>query len=402
LTVQADVSISSSGPRNAPLGALRTFLTLLVVAHHALLAYHSFAPALPESLVAQPRMWMAFPIADSQRSAAAPLLVGFNDTFFMSLLFLVSGVFAWPSLNRKGAGTFLRDRLLKLGLPFLVSAAVFAPLAYYPTFLSIRPQAVPFWRQWLSLGEWPAGPAWFLWVLLAFGALASLLYAFAPGWGNALGRGVERFAERPLRLFLLLVLVSALAYLPLAAAFNPMYWANAGPFYVQASRFLHYAVYFFAGAALGAFGLDRGPLAREGELARRWPLWVGASLGAFILATVTFLVVISTLEKGGPGALLGTFGNFTFVLSCAATSFACLAVFIRFAQKTSAVSQSLGENAYGIYLFHYFCVSWLQLALLPAPLSGAAKGVLVFAGAVLLSWGLSAGLRRIPMLRKVI
>jgi peptidoglycan/LPS O-acetylase OafA/YrhL len=400
--MKTDASIAPSGRHNAPLGALRTFLTLLVVAHHALLAYHSFAPPPPESLVAQPRMWLAFPIADSQRWTAAPLLVGFNDTFFMSLLFLVSGVFAWPSLTRKGAWTFLRDRLLKLGLPFVVSAAVFAPLAYYATFLALRPQAVPFWRQWLSLGEWPAGPAWFLWVLIAFGALASLLYAFAPAWGDALGGWVERFAHRPLRLFLLLVLVSALAYLPLAAAFNPMHWVNAGPFYVQASRFLHYAVYFFAGAALGAFGFDRGPLAREGQLARRWPLWVGASLGAFMLATVTFFAVISTLEKGGPGALLGTFGNFTFVLSCAATSFACLAVFTRFAQTPNAVSRSLGENAYGIYLFHYFCVSWLQLSLLQAPLSGAVKSLLVFAGAVLLSWGLSAGLRRLPMVRRVI
>src|SRR5687768_5239685 len=165
--------------RNAPLGALRTFLTLLVVAHHALLAYHPFAPPPPESLVSQPRMWRAFPIVDSQRWAAASLLVGFNDTFFMSLMFLVSGVFAWPSLTRKGAGTFLRDRLLKLGLPFVVSAALFAPLAYYPTFLSLGPQGVPFSRQWLSLGQWPAGPAWFLWVLLAFGLLASLLYAVA-------------------------------------------------------------------------------------------------------------------------------------------------------------------------------------------------------------------------------
>jgi peptidoglycan/LPS O-acetylase OafA/YrhL len=388
--------------RNAPLGALRTFLTLLVVAHHALLAYHPFAPPPPESLVTQPRMWMAFPVVDSQRWAAASLLVGFNDTFFMSLMFLVSGVFAWPSLTRKGAGTFLRDRLLKLGLPFVVSAGLFAPLAYYPTFLSIRPQAVPFSRQWLSLGEWPAGPAWFLWVLLAFGLLAALLYAVAPAWGSVLARGIGRFAERPRRLFLLLIVVSTLAYLPLAAVFNPMFWASAGPFFVQVSRLLHYAVYFFAGAALGAYGIERGPFARDGKLARRWPLWVIASLLAFILATVTFLIVLSTLSKGGPGALLGTFGNFTFVFSCAATSFACLALFTRFAQNRNRLTDSLGDNAYGIYLFHYFCVSWLQWSLLQAPLSGWVKASLVFAGAALLSWGLSAALRRIAIVRRVI
>jgi peptidoglycan/LPS O-acetylase OafA/YrhL len=391
-----------SASRNVPLGYLRTFLTLLVVAHHALIAYHAYAPPPPVSLVAQPRMWMAFPIVDSQRFPGVDLLIGFNDTFFMSLMFLVSGLFAWPSLARKGAGTFVRDRLLKLGLPFLVSAGLLAPLAYYPTFLSIRPQSAPFWNQWLSLGEWPAGPAWFLWVLLAFGCLAALLFTLVPNWGPALGRVVGRFADRPLALFGLLLAASALAYLPMAALFSPMHWASAGPFFVQIGRLLHYAVYFFAGAALGAFGLGRGLLASDGTLARRWPRWVLSSLGAFVLAVVTFLIVLSTLGKGGPGPLLGTFGNLTFVLSCAATSFACLALFTRFAQRPNRVADSLSENAYGIYLVHYFCVSWLQLLLLAAPLPGAAKGMLVFVGAVLLSWGLSASLRRIPMVRRVI
>jgi hypothetical protein len=38
--LQADVPA-----RNAPVGAVRAFLTLLVVAHHAVLTYHPYAPA---------------------------------------------------------------------------------------------------------------------------------------------------------------------------------------------------------------------------------------------------------------------------------------------------------------------------------------------------------------------
>ena len=47
--------------------SLRAFVTLLVVAHHAVLAYHPYAPPPASSLTAPPMLWMAFPVVDSQR-----------------------------------------------------------------------------------------------------------------------------------------------------------------------------------------------------------------------------------------------------------------------------------------------------------------------------------------------
>jgi len=61
--------------------------------------------------------------------------VAFNDLFFMSLMFFLSGLFVWGSLERKGRSRYLRDRLLRLGVPFLAVAALVAPLAYYPAYL---------------------------------------------------------------------------------------------------------------------------------------------------------------------------------------------------------------------------------------------------------------------------
>jgi hypothetical protein len=377
---------------NVPLGYLRTFVTLLVVAHHALLAYHPYAAPPAASLTTQPRLWMAFPVVDSHRSAGIDLFIGFNDTFFMSLMFLISGVFAWPSLVRKGAVRFARNRAARLGLPFLVSAAVLAPLAYYPAYLQTRMHG-GFWHEWLHLGEWPAGPAWFLWVLLAFGCLAAALYKLAPRWGDALGQFAGKWSAKPVAAFATLVAVSAIAYVPMAMIFDPMRWVRLGPFYLQVSRLLLYAVYFFAGAALGAFGAERGLLASDGRLARRWPVWITASAGSFLVAIALFLVILSTLPKGGPAPLLMAFGNFTFVLSCAASSFACLALFVRFARRANRISDSLSANAYGIYIYHYVCVTWLQLALLRADLPGIVKGLLVTAGATLAAWFVSITLR---------
>ena len=37
----------------------------------------------------------------------------------MSLMFFLSGLFVWPSLQRKSSVTFLSDRLLRLGLPMI-------------------------------------------------------------------------------------------------------------------------------------------------------------------------------------------------------------------------------------------------------------------------------------------
>ena len=44
-------------------------------------------------------------------------------------------------------------------------------------------------------------------------------------------------------------------------------------------------------------------------------------------------------------------------------------------------------NAYGIYLVHYLFVVWLQYLLIGIVLFAVAKAVIVFTGALLLSWG---------------
>src|SRR5689334_11058852 len=89
---------SSAGRYNVALGYLRAFITLLVLAHHAVLAYHPYAPAPSSHFSSQPLMWAAFPIVDTQRWRGIDLFVGFNDIFFMSLMFFLSGLFVWPSL----------------------------------------------------------------------------------------------------------------------------------------------------------------------------------------------------------------------------------------------------------------------------------------------------------------
>src|SRR5450631_540074 len=270
---------------NVSLGYLRAFITVLVVAHHAALAYHPFAPPSPASLVAQPRLWPAFPVVDDAHWSGFALLVGFNDVFFMSLMFFLSGLFVWKSLQHKGARAFLRDRVVRLGVPFVVAAALLAPLAYYPTYLTTPSHSglAGFWQQWRSLGNWPAGPAWFIWVLLAFDCVATALFLVLPKWGEALGRMTARASRRPAVFFGLVIALSALAYIPMELKFTGFDWASWGPFFFQTSRIVHYLVYFMLGAGVGALGIGKGLLAPDGKLARRWILRAVAALVAFIV-----------------------------------------------------------------------------------------------------------------------
>jgi surface polysaccharide O-acyltransferase-like enzyme len=184
-----------------------------------------------------------------------------------------------------------------------------------------------------------------------------------------------------------------------AAFFTPGAWATFGPFTFQTSRILHYLAYFLIGIGVGSWGVVRGLLAPEGKLARRWYLWVVASAVLFAATSVVFVVSVTTKVQSPVWAIAANSG---FVLSCAAISFAFVALFLRFVKSRSRLLDSLSANSYGIYLVHYAIVSWLLYALLPASLPAVAKFTVVFLGAVGLSWGTAALLRRIPAVAKLL
>jgi hypothetical protein len=353
-------------PDNLPIGYLRTFAVLLVLAHHAVLAYHPYAPAPLSSLLSEPRWWKAFPVLDAQRSELVALFAGWNDIFFMALLFFVSGLFVSRSLARKGAKLFLGRRLLRLGLPFLGLAAIVAPLAYYPAYLATEaPEGIAgFARVWLSLGEWPSGPAWFLALLLAFDAVAAGLFALRPGWAESLARPLSAVTTRPVFCFALLITTTALAYLPPASAIGPLHWTVFGPFAFQTSRLLHYA------GALLAYAFA-----------------VGAAVAAFAEDASAATLAIAHLG---------------FVVSCAASCFALLAIFVRFVRTPRPLYDSLRANSYGMYVVHYAFASWLPYALLRAPLPALAKATTAVLATVVLSWAATAALRQVPAIRRVL
>jgi surface polysaccharide O-acyltransferase-like enzyme len=119
-----------------------------------------------------------------------------------------------------------------------------------------------------------------------------------------------------------------------------------------------------------------------------------------IAAVATFIIAFS--PNPPPKPMLDVVGGLAFVLACAALSFAVLAVFLRFARKTGPLGRSLQANAYGMYLTHYVFTAWLSWLLLPQAWGGLAKGLVVFGGAVALSWLTTMALRRMPLLGRIL
>jgi peptidoglycan/LPS O-acetylase OafA/YrhL len=373
---------SPSTQRLFQISYLRAFVTLLVVIHHSVLAYMTIK--LPRHSFTGPALWWtAFPITDSVKWPGFDLLAAWNDIFFMALMFLVSGLFVWPGLKRHHAGMYVRRRLLRLGLPFVLGAGVLAPLAYYPAYLQWggEPRLGSYANAWLALANWPAGPAWFLWVLLVFDCIAVLSFMAIPRAVDAIASRVRTLSQRPMFLFLMLATMSLVVYAPMAMGFGPLTWWTWGPFAVQASRVLHYFVYFAVGVCLGAFGTETEIFKRTGRLAREWWFWC-------ILSAVMFTVTIVCVRTGN-----ATGGRIGFACSCAASSLFVIALVIRFARPWRW-ADSLSANAYGIYLAHYVFVVWIQYAALRWSTPAFVKGVAVSLAAVSMSWATVALMRR--------
>ena len=390
---RSTIAVVQARTRRVAFDYLRTFVVVLVVWHHAVLAYAMSATINPENPIAT-----FTPVADVQRWLGFDVLTGFNDTFFMALMFFISGLFVWGSLARKGVGPFLRDRLIRLGIPFVVGVLVLVPLAYYPAQLTVQlvyggnVSYGEFWRALARNGFGTAGPLWFVWLLLLFDAVAAVIYSLLRPARQVGGTRRRAVFERPWLFFGVILAASAATYLPMVRIFGPLAWIGVGPFVAQASRIFFYLVYFLAGVAVGAYGLERSLLQSGGVLAKRWWLWLPAGLLSFVVLLVSVV--------GGPSRPM--VDAVAFTVTCATLVFGFTALFLRFATRRVGIFDSLTANAYGIYIVHYAFVMWLQYALLGVELSAIAKGTVVFAGALALSWGTVALLRRVPGVARVI
>lgn len=114
----------------------------------------------------------------------------------MPLLFAIAGIGAWHSVRSRGAGRFVRERLLRIGVPLLVGLVVLLP---FPQFLRARAEGawtgsyLEFWPRFFDVrlepGDFPflldgehfeTGHLWFLVLLLTWALVLAVLVRLVP------------------------------------------------------------------------------------------------------------------------------------------------------------------------------------------------------------------------------
>jgi peptidoglycan/LPS O-acetylase OafA/YrhL len=373
--------------RNLSLDRTRTFLTLVVVFHHSVIAYTYFGHT-------DPKYWLGF-----------DMVVLATDSFFMAMFFFLSGLFVWPSLAHKAPQTFVRDRLVRLGLPFVIAAFTIIPIAYYAIEFRQHPDVSfsNFWWKTVTKGPWHSGPLWFVYVLMLFDLTASVLFRISPKLLDPINRLSLRGLERPSDFFVFLVVVTAIVYIPLFLYYGPSYWFQLGPFDLQASRVLLYAAYFYIGAGVGAAYFGRGLLSPEGQLAKSGWGWVIVTLIPYCLLWV--MITIKREILGNPPVLPhwyeAIYGLFLVCFS-AAILFAILAYFLRFKRSGVSILDPMQPDAYGIFLVHYPIVLWLQYWLFNFDIPAIGKALIAFVLTTAFSWAITRVLRQIPGAKSVL
>lgn len=375
---------------------LRGFAILMVVAFHACIAYLASQPSVPPPFDAPPYRWLVNPIIDQQRWFGFDLFCAVQYVHLMHLMFFLSGLFVYPSLARKGAGRFMLDRVMRLGVPFIFGVFVLMPLAYYPVYrlTAIDPAWSAFWSHWRALSFWPSGPLWFLWVLFACNLTLVAFCAAIPRLREHLAALSANAGVRPVHFLAGLVAVATLAYVPLSTVYKPWDWVTFGPFAFQPSFLAPYAIFYLAGVSVSAHGFDRGLLETDGPLARRWPVWLIGAFAAFLMWIIPTALIIKTGASVPGLQIVADVGS---VLAAATISFAVIALFLRFATAPSPILGRISVNAYPIYFIHYLFIIWLQYLLLDTGLFAVIKAALVFAGTLLMSWASAALLCSVPI-----
>jgi fucose 4-O-acetylase-like acetyltransferase len=358
------------------LDRIRVILTILVIAHHSAITYG-----------ASGGWFIKLASEDGPSALVLTLFVASNQAFFMGFFFLISGYLTPSSYDRKGPAAYMRDRLLRLGLPVLFFGFVIGPL----TVAIADSRSWDFAWRWLALMaelRFVMGPMWFAYALLLFTLAYVLWRHFVP---------VKPKPKQPIPDHLTWLLAAAgvgLAAL-IIRQFVPV---GEEVLNLQLGYFASYVFLFTVGCVAERYGW------LENVKRRHAMPWLIALAIAIPLLPIALVV----------GELLGQ-TNF-------ATGFSFPAIFYAFWEPVVAWGVIAGalwyfplkwgerdrrwgflaRQSYGAFILHPPVIVSLALLMEPLPVPAVAKFLLLVTSGTLISFGLAWMLRKIPFVRSVV
>lgn len=365
--------------RFAYIDNLRVYLTLLVILHHAAIAYGGAGD---------------WGVKDRVTDAVSPILLsifnGLNQAYFMAAFFLLAGYFTPAAFDRKGAKQFLTDRLLRLGLPLLVYTTLIVNLNSYLLNVFYRRQA---YHPWLG---YEPGHLWFLQALLCFAVVYVVVRAMTDKKTRRKGQVRHPFPTDGVLWGWIGIL--AILTFGMRLRFPVGVWFLG----VQPAHFVHYIFAFSVGIL--AYRNDWFEQLPEVQ-ARRWG--IGALLG--IPAFVLVGVLAGVLDD--PTAMSRMVGGLHWeaLLYALWESFFLIAALIvlphlfrtRFNQSGPLLT-AMAANVYTVYIVHQTILYGVNIGLLAAPLPSIVKFFVAAAITMPLCFLVSALIRRLPGTTRVL
>lgn len=364
------------------LDALKVFMTVLVVLHHTSITYGGAGS------------WFFYETPKDELSPVIlTLFTVVNQSFFMGLFFFISGYVTPGSYDRKGAAGFMRDRLLRCGVPMLIFMLFISPLLRYVSdgypgsfrqYAAHVLAAEPF----RGVVRFDIGPLWFLFALLLFGGGYTV-------YRMTLGKGWLK-VPAALSMRIIIRYFAAVALLNfLVRLFIPV---GEDVISLQLGYFPAYLGLFSGGiAASRGQWLDQLTV----QAARKWA-WI--ALGAFALIPVG--MALGGALEGDTSAFMGGFTWQSALYSGLepilgfGISYALLVLFREKWNRQTALARWLSARAFTVYILHALVVTYIGFAMKEIELHALLKFVIAGSLAVPCCFLLATVFRKIPFINR--
>ena len=300
--------------------------------------------------------------------------------FGLGLFFLIAGRLSGPSLERKGAGRFVRERLLRLGLPLVAYTLLVSPVLEY---VSVRADgAQPAFWPFVSGAIWgfDPGPTWFLEALLVFSAAAALWWRFR----GATRRSRQSSIPGPLRGRDIAAVAVCIAVTSFAVRLA--FPLGSEQFHLQLAIFPQYALLFAFGVAAGRRGWLEAIAPRTARRCGLAALAAAVALPA-ILAAGGFFTASKDAFAGGLA------WQTVAIIAVEATLAPCACIYLVWLFKhhfdhQGALGRRLAPAAYGAFLLHPPVIVGLALAIQHLAIPVGLKLMVVLSAGICASFGL--------------
>ncbi len=368
---------------------LRILLIILLVLHHLAITYgHS-------------GMWYYLEgRPDDITVLVATLFTAVNQAFFLAFFFMIAGYFTPGSYDRKGAWPFLKDRLLRLGIPLLFYIVIIDPLIGYVVAVNVRSFPGSFWE---FLGQYfggysglGTGPLWFIETLLIFAFLYALWRLLVKPSVTPAQRDGKPPSNLPIAIFALLLGVVTFVvriWLPIGWEFELLR--------LQFPYFAQYIALFVVGIVAYRLNWFLGMPTTTGKV------WLGIAI-ICILVVLPIVFVLGGALEGKTDPFVGGVHWQSFALSvweqfvCMGMVIGLLVLFRERLNHQGVLAKDLAASAYTVFLIHAPVIVFLALALRGVSLHPLLKFVLVAPIALALCFVLAHYIRRLPLARDIL